>query len=269
MNASAFRGRDLLLAAAVLQLLAFGVFAAHCFPFGWQPNLNIELGAAASAAGSFATASAIFFALWQFVRQRDGSRSEFMMAQAMRGLEQAYEMFLGVSNIDWVHGARLLTASLRTGDRITETDHKLAWEQHQFLWRRKYLDLAKRPIDFFFGLNGASDNLMDEGLRRLAERSRVEREYAMEGQSGSVSTSDDLAPEALIALVRFIQFPSDFDDPLDRVGALTKREFRWLRSQELYSLYAYLNFQRRTDALGMSIADGHKPHPDNDPHVPE
>ncbi len=235
--------------------------------------LSLSPEQAVAAAGSMATGAAVFAELYQFARQSQVERSKHALDRATQGLEAAYNQFLAdpPTRESWIHAARVLGSCLEVGEHITETDHKITWDQQQFLWRFRYRELLERPVEFFFGLEGGDTtrtDFTDGVLGQLAERARRTDHYALQNLRGSITYGVEHEEAALLVVLDFVAFPQSYDDPLDRVPRLTKAKYRKLESENL-PLFAFLNWRRRVDVTGLKPMDGSKPRPRDDESLPD
>lgn len=256
----------LLFACAALFLIG-GVFAFAVAGSSGRPEVGF------GAAGALVTTSAVLFAVWQFALQSRIARSKFMLDQSMQGLVAAYDQFCSKpeTRASWIHAARLLLSSLKSGELIVEADHKQAWEQHQFLWRKPFYDLLDRPIEFFFGLpDGSLDrkDFPEEVLVGLAAKAARLDEYSFPNKSGSLDYSVEHEEAALLAIFNFAEFPPGFVDPLDSVPEMTLRAYDRMEWNQQYALWAFLNWLRRRDVTGRKVRGEIPSLPRSDPNLP-
>lgn len=185
---------------------------------------------------SFVVSIAVLTALLTYLREKAKlekenieKRSKVFLELARDGLEGAYEMLKDQDNnrTTWVRASRDLLHALNLAKEIKTSQYLEAYRLFEEKIRHKlYLALSvldektgerqSLPPQFFYGVTGWKD---DKTLDDVA------KETSSKVEAGSVSIdyickephSTPLSANSVVAIFDFLEYPTDYDDPLKKV----------------------------------------------------
>lgn len=191
-------------------------------------NLNLLPGVAIASAGLIAILAYLRDSRNQKIsvsRKRD----EIYLSQVREAFEEVYELLKDHNNenVVWVRAARLLLRGLdlqgkiSTGD-IKETSFLVEESFRSKLYRlleyKPEEDGAFEPLppQFFYGISDwRTEKSLDEAAKKASSKimvSNVTLDVNIPTPSG-----DAISSKAVIAIYNFLEYPSDFTDPLDSI----------------------------------------------------
>lgn len=156
-------------------------------------------------------------------------RSLFFFEQAKLGLEEVYDMLKDKNNdrVTWVRAARDLLRARSIGKAITVQEYQEAYRLTEEKIRHKlYLALTiydpkthnrnPLPPQFFYGVqNWDVVRPLDEVAKEVSQQVQV---YGISiDQTVPQSNILPLAAKSVIAIYDFLEYPTDYDDPLKTV----------------------------------------------------
>lgn len=165
---------------------------------------------------------------WDLEKKRD--RSKFFFEQAKKGLDETYSLLSDRNNdrITWIRAARTLLQSISISQRIELDEYKEAYRLHAEKVRNDlYITLSdvdkehggrkSLPPQFFYGIaNYAEVNTLDEAAKLSSSRVHDAVELTIDSVIPYPS-SRQLEPSSVRAIYDFLEFPKNYDDPLDGV----------------------------------------------------
>ena len=195
-----------------------------------------EVAASKDLIGPLLTGTGVIIAVFAFLRDRQkiardrqDSKSKILYEQARAGLEEAYQLLRDQNNdrITWVRASRLIAQSQQLAGSILSPEYKTAYLLAEEGVRAKmYEALTVRgedgarnslPPAFFFGRKDwkTSQLNLDELAKATSPRARV---YSVTDDQvvPDVSTVN-LAGRSVLVVMDFLNFRSDYQDPLDAV----------------------------------------------------
>lgn len=156
-------------------------------------------------------------------------RSLFFFEQAKLGLEEVYDMLKDQNNdrVTWVRAARDLLRARNLGKSIKVQEYQEAYRLTEEKIRHKlYLALSSYdpkthsrnplPPQFFYGVqNWNVVRPLDEVAKEVSQKIEV---YGVSiDQTTPQSSILPLAAKSVIAIYDFLEYPADYDDPLNTV----------------------------------------------------
>jgi hypothetical protein len=191
-------------------------------------NLNLLPGVAIASAGLIAVLAYIRDRRNQnisIVRKRD----EVYLVQVREAFDEVFEILKDQNNenVSWVRASRLL---LRGGDikskiltpDMQETsllvEENLRSKLHRVLEFKPDVDCAYEPLppQFFYGINDwKTEKYLDEAARKGS--SRIVVTNVTIDQNIPTPSGDAISSKAVIAIYCFLEYPNNYDDPLNRV----------------------------------------------------
>lgn len=160
-------------------------------------------------------------------------RSLFFFEQAKLGLEEVYDMLKDQNNdrVTWIKAARDLLRARNIGKSITVKEYQEAYRLTEEKIRHKlYLALSvydpnthnrnPLPPQFFFGVKNWNVNRpLNDVAIEVSQKTNV---YGISiDQVTPQSNILPLSSKSVIAIYDFLEFPSDYDDPLKTVETWT------------------------------------------------
>jgi len=195
-----------------------------------------EVAASKDLIGPLLTGTGVIIAVFAFLRDRQkiardrqDSKSKILYEQARAGLEEAYQLLRDQNNdrITWVRASRLIAQSQQLADSILSSEYRTAYPLAEESVRAKmYEALTVRgedgarnslPPAFFFGRKDwkISKLSLDELAKATSTRTKV---YSVTDDHvvpdvGAIN----LAGRSVLVVMDFLNFRSDYQDPLDAV----------------------------------------------------
>ncbi|MGM0518369.1 MAG: hypothetical protein ACQERD_01855 [Campylobacterota bacterium] len=136
-------------------------------------------------------------------------KSEFYMNKSIEGLNQVFELLKDLNNnrVVWIQAARVLDKTLELSNFITEENHKKVFELQRFMIKNNLSKLFNEvdgqsyglPLSFFAGLENWKNEKDSEAINELKR----------------ITIQNQLNPESVIAIFKFLKFEDDYVDPLD------------------------------------------------------
>lgn len=183
-----------------------------------------------------AVSAGVLIAALTFIRERAKTEterqrhvSEVLLGQASEGFKTVIELLSDLNNsrVTWLRAARTLLRAQKLGRQITSEEYKVAYRLQEERARNdlyKILTLPDEktkgrqplPPQFFYGIDDwrTCSTLDDAAI--LASDSAVAYSVTI----NSVPPRPNLRPLAsrsVVAIFEFIEYPKDYDDPLDEV----------------------------------------------------
>jgi hypothetical protein len=138
---------------------------------------------------------------------------------AVTGMKRALDLVDGTNDrTTWIQGARILAASVRIAEAITERIHRDMLEILLFDLRNRAAtilgcDNAQHVAAFFYGVPlDAQGNVTVADLTEAARLSSVARQNA----PGRIGDIQHLEERTLFVFWKFAQYPDNFTDPIDQ-----------------------------------------------------
>lgn len=164
-------------------------------------------------------------------RDRAEARSKIVYEQAKQGLESVYALLKDQNNerAVWLRAARLLSISLKLGNSIQSEEYRLAHELvEEDIRARLYEALTLKgsgkardglPPQFFFG-EPQWKVMRNLPLSYLAVRTAPKSQVTAVTQEENVPhiALHNLQEASVKIIMDFLQFPSDYQDPLEGVN---------------------------------------------------
>lgn len=161
------------------------------------------------------------------------SRSKFFFRQASHGLDEAYALLCDQNNnrVIWVRAARSLLQAKKLAKEIELEEYQRAYRLYENRVRNDlYLALTipgenpgqRQPLPphFFFGL---PDWKADADAEKLLDEVAIKASNRMEAYTVTIDrvppepTLYPLAERSVMAIFDFLDYPEDYEDPLDEV----------------------------------------------------
>ena len=168
--------------------------------------------------------------------------SDDYLRKSINMLEEAYELLVDpdddrIPNNDrlaWLSSARLIKRSLVISKRITVLSHKEIFSDTSQYWRWNFHSLLRfnedyLPESFFRGVSWSPASTNRNTVSPAGGASRVIRRQ-----------SDALDQRSLTVIYRFMEWPSDLEDPLNDVTRLSEEELHRLDTFRSAALARYL-----------------------------
>jgi len=193
-------------------------------PFGHLPALAIS--------------TAALIALLAYSRGKKQSRSEFFFKQASAGLDEAYKLLSDQNNdrVIWVRAARTLLQARKIAKDIQLEEYQRAYHLYEQKVRHSfYLALTipgqnpgqrqPLPAHFFFGL---PDWKADSDAKTKLDEVAIKASNPIEAYSIVIDEvppdppHSPLSEESVVAIFDFLEYPEDYENPLDEVELWSK-----------------------------------------------
>ncbi len=160
----------------------------------------------------FIVASGVLLALLTLILNRRREASKDHLENATDLIEKSYNVLNDLdkdgrpknSRINWLTSARLLRKSQGIAKLITESSHRIIWEEKQEYWRGRFHDLIFPNTASFPGTYYAENT---EHLFAWGDETR-----------------EPLSLKSLVVLYRFVRWPKGIEDPLASEENFTKQE---------------------------------------------
>ncbi len=145
------------------------------------------------------------------LRDASEKRSLFYLESCVKAYEEASKILQDGNNerVKWIGAGRALRHAKELATRITEDMHLRVLELHRLKYRNIFHDaLAEKTAAFFYGAKDSS----------IAIDEAAKQSTAAEERSGRTVTSTlkELSDKSLRAVWEAAQWPTDYQDPLDR-----------------------------------------------------
>jgi hypothetical protein len=225
-------------------------------------NLTLLPGVAIASAGLIAVLAYIRDRRNQnisIVRKRD----EIYLNQVREAFDEVYEILKNHNNenISWVRAARLLLRGMDIKSKIKTPDmqetsilveEKLRSKLHRALEYKPEEDHAYEPLppQFFYGIKDwRTEKSLDEAAKKGSSRIVVTRVTIDENIP--TPSGDAISGKAVIAIYNFLEYPKDYDDPLEKVNHW---EDNWVDSHGInQGAKRYLHHKMNTLAIDEEI----------------
>jgi len=183
-----------------------------------------------------AVSTGVLIAALTFLREKaktEGERrrhvSEMWLAQASAGFKSAVELLSDQNNsrLTWIRAARTLLQAQRLGRQIDSKEHQVAYKLEEERARNElYKSVtvvdpktgARQPLppQFFYGIEDwRSDMTLDDAAIKAASKPEAFRVTI-----DTVPPTPGLRPlaaKSVVAIYAFVEYPKDYDDPLNDV----------------------------------------------------
>lgn len=165
----------------------------------------------------------------KLAREREERRSEILLNQVREGLDEVLELLKDKNNdrMIWIRAARVLLEAISLGTQIKAPEYEKAYQLYADKMRiRLHIALTiynerthKReplPPQFFYGLTDWDKaESLDNAARATSSGTQV---YSLHIDCLTPeSTIKPLSPSSVVAVYDFLDFPSDYSDPLYQV----------------------------------------------------
>lgn len=221
----------------VLAFVAVGVLAASVY--GQYHLMAVEEGVQSQRFAllpGIAVSVGVLIAALTFVRERGKTEmerrrhvSEVLLAQASEGFKTVVDLLSDQNNsrVVWVRAARTLLQTKQLGRKIHSEEYKLAYELQEERARNDLYTIltltddktsGRQPLppQFFYGIDDwRTCETLDEAAIRASQNA-----VAYTVTIDSVPPQPTLRPlsaRSVVAIFSFVEYPKDYDDPLDDV----------------------------------------------------
>ena len=192
--------------------------------------------------------AALFVAIWVQRRKEKFDRSLVYLENGIDLVEKAKRVLIrddgSVSNhrVDWVTAARLISRSQLIVGQIDLDPHKRIFESTHDYFRHDLGETLRKDKGFqnpafFLGTEDTEKSL---------------GEAACDPDEPS-DTRKWIPREIVSTIIRFIQYPSGFDDPLSKSMPLNRDEIEKLWLDEYQAVMTYLQFRDRFYKVGGKV----------------
>ena len=187
---------------------------------------------------ALAISTAALIALLAYNRGKRQSRSEFFFKQATHGLDEAYDLLRDQNNdrVIWVRAARSLLQAKKLAEEIELEEYQRAYRLYEHRVRNDfYLALTipgqnpgqRQPLPphFFFGLldwkkdSEAGITLDDTAIKAS---NPIEAYRIVIDEVPPDPPHSPLSEASVIAIFDFLEYPEDYESPLDDVETWSK-----------------------------------------------
>lgn len=254
----------------VLAGIVLVVFGAAIY--GQYELLQLEGSQRFSLLPGIAISGGVLIAALTFIRERDRMeaerqrhRSEVLFARASDGFRTVVGLLSDQNNsrIIWIQAARMLLRAVELGREIHAEEYKIAYELEVERTRNdlyKALSLpddkskGRRPLppQFFYGIDDwAKCETLDEAAIRASQEVKA---YSVTIDAVPPRANLlPLAPRSVSAIFDFIQYPKNYDDPLDDVNEWDEN---WDRSFDIdQGARRYVAHRKQKFAIGGKLHD--------------
>lgn len=202
------------------------------------------------ASGGLAATAAVFFALWQFSRNKRRETSAMLLETAVECHRVCVEILENdeATRINWILAARTVGRGMEAAKQVTEPDHLAYYHATVEPYRiRIRAALTNRPIEFFWcetNLDGLPSDPRGrtDACAKCAYKHRDSSDFE---SHGSTSYFEYHSIAALALLYEASRPPEDYGDPLDGMG----EGDWWPPGDDWVSLRSYAQFHRRYHVL--------------------
>lgn len=216
-------------ALAVLGVAVFGQYQLLTTP-GTEGSQRFQL------LPGIAVSAGVLIAALSFMRERAKTEverrrhaSEVLLAQASAGFKTLVELLSDQNNsrVTWIRAARTLLQAKRLGHQINSEEYKVAYQLEEERTRNELYKLltlhdpktnGRRPLppQFFYGIEDwRSCRTLDEAAIRASDK--VEAHSVTIDAVPPSPSSRPLVARSVVAIFSFIEYPRNYDDPLDDV----------------------------------------------------
>ena len=168
-------------------------------------------------AGILVALGAQLFSQGRNLRDASEKHSLFYLEYCVKAYEEASKILEDGNNerAKWIAAGRALGHAKELASRVTEDTHLRVLELHQLKYRGIFYGaIAEKTAAFFYGSHDSSIAI-DEAAKLSTAREEI-------GGRTVASTLNELSDKSLRAVWEAAQWPSDYQDPLDR--GFTKEE---------------------------------------------
>lgn len=258
------------LALAVAVVLVASVYGSYFLLTSVHQNLSFAdrlflLPVIAVSAG-------VLIAILTFVRERrrqeierQRHRSEVLLAGVKKGFDTVITLLSDQNNnrITWVRAARTLMKALDLEKEILSEEYRVAYALEEERARNELYNVltiindesgerVPLPPQFFYGIEGWKEcTSLDEAAIEASSHVTV--------YSPSIDKVPPqphlkpIAPESIVAIFDFVEYPKDYDDPLRKVQVW---EEDWVRSHGIdQGARRYVAHKRQKTAIGGKLID--------------
>ncbi len=145
------------------------------------------------------------------MRDAEERRSLFYLESCVLAFEEASSLIEDGNNerAQWIAAGRALAHAKELADSVSEDTHLRVLELHRLKYRSIFHDaLFDKPASFFYGIEDTSMPI-DEAAKASTQREEI-------GGRTVTSTLKELSNKSLRAIWEAAQWPTDYQDPLDR-----------------------------------------------------
>ena len=226
-----------LLIGAVVVVFVFAFSAAVlAFWSDLQEGLAAAIGGVAQFLTAIVASSGVLVAILAFsrdreklAREREENRSKILLEQAQMGLDEVLELLKDQNNnrLIWVRAARVLLEATSLGKQIQAPDFAKTYRLYEDRMRSELYrvltiynedtqDRNPLPPQFFYGIKDWKRPIsLDDAAQEASQEIRVSSLSI-----DSIVAEPSLQPLALksvVAVFNFLEYPSDYSDPLSQV----------------------------------------------------
>jgi hypothetical protein len=163
------------------------------------------------SAGILVALGAQLFSQGKNMRDTSERRSLFYLESCVTAYEEASKILQDGNNerVKWIGAGRALGHAKELATMVTEDTHLRVLELHRLKYRNIFNDaISEKTPAFFYGVQDSS-MATDEAAK--LSTAREER-----GGRTVTSTLEELSDKSLYAVWEAAQWPTDYQDPLDR-----------------------------------------------------
>ncbi|MEE4299376.1 MAG: hypothetical protein V2J24_08040 [Pseudomonadales bacterium] len=186
---------------------------------------------------AIAISAGVLIAILTFARdrtkiaeERTRATSEIMLQRASAAFDTTIQLLRDKNNnrVIWVRAARLLRRAVELGDLIHDSDYAQAYQLESERARHELYDALSiedpetggrkaLPPQFFYGIDDwDSEKSLDQAAKKAS--AEVEAYGVSIDENPPEPKLGQLAPRSVVAIYDFLEYPNDYDDPLDRVA---------------------------------------------------
>lgn len=195
-----------------------------------------EVAASKDLIGPLLTSTAVIIAVFAFLRDRQkisrdrqDSKSKILYEQARAGLEEAHMLLSDQNNdrITWVRASRLIAQSQQLADSIFSPEYKTAYLLAEEGVRAKMYEALtvtgsdgarnSLPPAFFFGRSDWKSCKLDLDMLAKATSQQTRVYSVTDDEVVPDLVTRNLAGRSVVVVMGFLNFRSDYQDPLDDV----------------------------------------------------
>ncbi|WP_077728891.1 hypothetical protein [Methylocaldum sp. 14B] len=213
----------------VLAMAAAGL-ATKAFLTGatLPPNVGVAPLLTAIVASSGVLVALLAFARdrEKLAREREENRSKILLEQAKAGLDEVIELLKDQNNnrVIWVRAARVLLEATALGRAIKAPEYAKAYRLYEdrirselyralTVYDEETQERNPLPPQFFYGIKDWSRQIsLDDAAREVSPEVRVSS-VSIDSVVAEPSLKP-LAAKSVVAVFEFLEYPSDYSDPL-------------------------------------------------------
>lgn len=164
--------------------------------------------------------------------------SKFHLDQCSEGLKTFYELINDGNNsrVIWIEASRTILTVLNLSEKITEPHHKDFFELEKSKYRHKLYALYEKIFDGY----------EDQGYMFFTgEKDWAFTHDTIDDLVNNPYGIDYLDPDTVIAVFSFLDYPEDYNDPLDNQVDFLSFNKRWPAAPQKYAARYIKYFQKQ------------------------